>query len=310
MRPMQLCRDTSHTMPPGLCSMQQHPYYGATLRHMGAQVHQIVARDGSRRIAQVQLIERRFGPARLLWLPQGPVWGPGACLRDRQTVLSQLATALDHPAGLLGCADDIHDIHHYHQAGFRALWTPQYRAELPLTLPQSSRLATQSQKWRNRLRHAERSALCIGHRPFHPQKDDWLLHRDRAQQRAKDYTALPTAFAKAWATCQPHSARLFLAHLNARIVAAILILRHPPTASYHIGWSGPEGRAHSAHNLLIWTAANWLARTGCQRLDLGSVDTQNAPGLARFKLGSGAKLRPTGPTMLRLPGLARRRVAA
>jgi hypothetical protein len=38
-------------------------------------------------------------------------------------------------------------------------------------------------------------------------------------------------------------------------------------------------------------------------LDLGTVDTENAPGLARFKIGSGAQIRSLGGTWLRIPGL-------
>jgi hypothetical protein len=37
-------------------------------------------------------------------------------------------------------------------------------------------------------------------------------------------------------------------------------------------------------------------------LDLGTLDTQNAPGLARFKLGSGATAQLLGGTWARLPG--------
>ena len=52
----------------------------------------------------------------------------------------------------------------------------------------------------------------------------------------------------------------------------------------------------SAHNLLMWRAALWLARQGHRRLDLGPIDTANAPGLARFKLGIGAHARRLGGT--------------
>jgi hypothetical protein len=40
---------------------------------------------------------------------------------------------------------------------------------------------------------------------------------------------------------------------------------------------------------------------GVRWLDLGSVDTEKAPGLARFKLGTGAELKRLGATMLVLP---------
>ena len=72
-------------------------------------------------------------------------------------------------------------------------------------------------------------------------------------------------------------------------------------ASYHVGWSGPEGRAANAHPLLLWSAMQALAAEGINRLDLGDVNTEDAPGLARFKIGAGANVRPLGPTILLPP---------
>ena len=47
----------------------------------------------------------------------------------------------------------------------------------------------------------------------------------------------------------------------------------------------------------------WLACAGVEMLDLGMIDTVNAPGLARFKLGSGAVAQSLGGTWLHAPGL-------
>jgi hypothetical protein len=48
-----------------------------------------------------------------------------------------------------------------------------------------------------------------------------------------------------------------------------------------------------------------LENLGTQVLDLGSVDTVSAPGLARFKLGAGAQVKSLGGTWLHLPGFRR-----
>ena len=184
--------------------------------------------------------------------------------------------------------------------GFRAILTPQHVAELDLRPPADRRLATQHGKWRNRLRHAERAGLQVDHRPFDAAKDLQLLDLDAAQQRHKGYRALPRAFTLAWAAANPEDTRLFLARSCGGMISFMLMLLHAPTASYHIGWTGSAGRAASAHHLLLWSAAAWLADHGYGRLDLGPIDTESAPGLARFKIGSGALVRPLGPTMLRL----------
>jgi len=86
-----------------------------------------------------------------------------------------------------------------------------------------------------------------------------------------------------------------------------LFLTHKPWASYHIGWSGEEGRRRNAHGLILWRAITDLAAEGLAALDLGTVDTEAAPGLARFKIGTGARVAPLGPTLLVLPALTRRR---
>jgi hypothetical protein len=53
---------------------------------------------------------------------------------------------------------------------------------------------------------------------------------------------------------------------------------------------------------MLFHAALALRAEGVRWLDLGSVNTEDAPGLARFKLGTGAVLHPLGSTLLVVPG--------
>ena len=108
----------------------------------------------------------------------------------------------------------------------------------------------------------------------------------------------PLAAPAAFAAANRGQARIFEARHQGATVAALLFLCHGAVATYHIGWSGPEGRARAAHHLLLWRAMIDLAARGITRLDLGMVDTVTAPGLARFKLGSGARCRALGGTWL------------
>jgi lipid II:glycine glycyltransferase (peptidoglycan interpeptide bridge formation enzyme) len=80
----------------------------------------------------------------------------------------------------------------------------------------------------------------------------------------------------------------------------MLLLLHAPVATYHIGWTGPRGRQLNAHSLLMWRASCHLADAGYTRLDLGRTDPARTPGIARFKMGTGAELRDLGATTLRL----------
>ena len=85
------------------------------------------------------------------------------------------------------------------------------------------------------------------------------------------------------------------------IGAAMAFVRHGSTATYQLGWSSDAARKAGAHAVMLLTAAEALQADGVSWLDLGSVDTERAPGLARFKLGTGASLRQLGATVLVLP---------
>jgi len=80
----------------------------------------------------------------------------------------------------------------------------------------------------------------------------------------------------------------------------MIFLLHGDRATYQIGWRDREQAPPSAHHLLLWEAAKYLAQKGFHQLDLGTIDTATTPGLARFKLGSGARARALGPSLLRL----------
>lgn len=145
--------------------------------------------------------------------------------------------------------------------------------------------------------------MTVEHGPMPAEAGHWLLQAEEAQARARRYRRLPASFTAAWVAANgDDSARLFVARLHGGIVAAMLFLLHGRAASYHIGWSGPEGRAGHAHNLLLWQASDWLAARGYACVDLGTLDTETTPGLARFKLGSGAQQVKLGATWLDAPG--------
>lgn len=191
------------------------------------------------------------------------------------------------------------------QLGAVPLMTPAWTAEIDLTPGRDGLRDGLHQKWRNRLRRAEASGLRVIRSPVTPHSASWLLRADAARQRARGYRNWPPALTLAYAAANPDRAHVFEATDAGEPVAAALFLRHGAAASYHIGFSSVRGRATSAQTLLIWQAMVWLSRTGCTRLDLGLVDTEGAPGLARFKLGTGARARPMGGTWLWWPPMAR-----
>ena len=158
-------------------------------------------------------------------------------------------------------------------------------------------------KWRNRLAAAERSGLPVRRQEPSFQTLQWLLDADARQQRYRRYRAMPAAFTQAWLRNDRKNLILLTAHREDQRLAAMLFLRHGNAATYYIGWTSGAGRAASAHNLILWQAVQQLSATGVDMLDLGLVDTEAAPGLARFKLGAGAQPVRTGGTWLGWKGV-------
>lgn len=259
--------------------LQQHPNFGAALEGLGARVRRINI-DGA---APTQIINR-FG---IDFAPRGPIWdaeNPDALRRSPLRIIN---------------ADQPSDV--YRDAGFRQLMTPAHVAEIDLG--DADVLAKAHGKWRNAWRKSQKSNLKIQHAPFDGALHEWLLIEDRKQQRRKKYRALPHSIIRTFATNSPRDVVVFTARQKRANVAAMLFLQHGQVATYHVGWSSAAGRETNAHCALLKTAADHFRARDVTRLDLGTVDTENAPGLARFKIGSGARIRQLGGTWLRIPGL-------
>ncbi len=262
--------------------LQQHPNFAAALRAVGQAP--LLLEDGE----PLLILRRRFrGGLRLAMLARATMSDPGACLDRLATAgLGRIPVILspDAPRPALG------------KLGALPLMTPATVAELDLTRPKEHRRALLHQKWRNRLKHAERGPLRITRQNLPSDLGHWLFAADRAQQERRGYCGWPAALTLAYGAENPGMAKLFTAYEGKSPVAAMLFLRHGGAATYHIGHTNARGRALSAHSLILWQAAAWLAAKGHKRLDLGFLDTRSAPGLARFKLGSGARARRLGGT--------------
>ncbi|MCO0636575.1 GNAT family N-acetyltransferase [Lutimaribacter sp. EGI FJ00014] len=259
--------------------LQQHPAHAAALRAIGAGVLAVALPDGGR----ANVLLRRFGPLTLALLPRGPVWADGRApnlddlravrhaLPARSILLVNGDTALPATPRLL------------------PLVTPQTIAEWDLR-------AALHQKWRNRLARAERAHLPICHRAMPPDPAHWLLQREATQARQRRYRPWPPALLAAHAA--QGTAHLFVAGPTQAPVAAMLFLLTGRRATYQIGWVNADGRSADAHRLLLWQAARTLREWGTTLLELGTIDTDTAPGLARYKLGTGARPRVLGATAL------------
>ncbi len=270
-------------------ALQQSWAYGETARTLGAFVHRFELRNGDETIALAQGIERRFIRPITLFSMAPVCKGP-----EEAEFLARIRSIL--PGTMIATPGQSDSQDACHAAGLTKVMTPASLARLSLATGLRARMHG---KWRNRLHTAEAANLTV-----RQDQDEstlsWLLAMDRKQQKSRRYRALPDVFTQIWHRAKPQDTLLLTAGPKADPIAAMLFLKHGTGATYHVGWTSDAGRKASAHNLILATAATRLAEMGVTRLDLGTIDTENAPGLARFKLGSGAKPVRTGGTWLGL----------
>lgn len=180
--------------------------------------------------------------------------------------------------------------------GLVPLVTAQHLALWDLTRDVADLRAGLAAKWRNRLAAAEgRVRVSRGRAGCMAA----LLAHEAAMRRARGYRALPAEFTRA----VPGAAlRLWEWRTGGQVAAAMCFVRHGGWASYHMGWAADAARSQGVHGVMLWQAACSLRAEGVGTLDLGLVDHGAAPGLAHFKLGTGARLHALGAAMLVLPG--------
>ncbi len=277
-------RDSEKAASQG-AAFQQSMVYARAVMRVGGLVLRAVVRDGVDVIATAQVL-RRPGVRVVL---RGPVWAEGTGERDRHHALRRLArqgaavlVTPEAPMAGFGLVPLI-------SARFCALWS--------LAPDEASLRAQAGAKWRNRMLATAREGVDV--RPGDIRDLEPLIMAEGAQRRQRNYHALPPAFTRA---LDPGALRLWHWRERGRLHAAMCFVRHGTWATYHMGWADEAARTVGAHGLMLWQAAMSLRAEGVSTLDLGDINTEAAPGLARFKLGTGARLHRLGATCLVLPG--------
>jgi lipid II:glycine glycyltransferase (peptidoglycan interpeptide bridge formation enzyme) len=266
--------------------LQQHPDFAAALHLIGRRCHAI----GLVGAAPVQTIVR-FG---MRFASRGPIWLNSPAAPDPET-LRQAGLHLINSDG--GDASVIED------AGYRMIAQPAQVAELSLAGTSEERLMRLNGKWRNALRRARKSPIYIQCEKYRPERHSWLLKADLRQQREKGFRALPHHLLNAYAHANPDKSLVLVAYSNGEPIAAMVFLVHGAVATYYLGWTSSDGRKHAAHHAILMHAGDFLSTRSVVRIDLGTMNRALAPGLARFKIGTGANSRSLGGTWLRLPRL-------
>ncbi len=265
-------------------AFQQSAAYALAARACGARVRQGLLSRHGREVGLVQVLDR---PGLRLVL-RGPVWtgDPSPALRRR--ALCRLGR---HP-GLTVATPDVP----LAGPGLVPLVTARHHAVWNIAADAEQLRAALDPRWRGALTAAKRRGLRFALNRAGAL--DALLAAEAAQRSQRGYRALPAAFTRALPT---KALRVWDWQHEGQIAAAMCILRHGRTATYHLAWADPAARKAAVHQAMLWQAALALRAEGVRRLDLGDVNTEEAPGLARFKLGTGAALHRLGATVWVLP---------
>lgn len=282
--------------------MQQHPTYGAACAALGSDVTWFEWREAGRLMGTAQVLGRRwplFG--RFALLSRGPVLATGIEAGAAQEALGRLVRHLHaRHRGVLVTPERLAGRDPMAGTGALRMIGEGHVARLSLEPDADLLRAGLHQKWRNRLKRAERGGLTVAAGPMPRVPDHWLMRAEAAQARARRYARLPADFALEWA--RAGETLLMTAEAGGRPVAGMLFLIHAPWASYHLGWTSAEGRRANAHTLMMWRAMLALKARGIRALELGVLDTVGTPDLARFKLGTGARPVALGATWIEAPG--------
>lgn len=281
----------------GVAPLQQDWRYGEASRLLGGETLRAAVELDGAPVALAQFAARRIGfggrtLAALALCSRGPLWlhTPSESTKAEVYRVLKNGAPLGRRRIVLFSPDEERPGEGVVQARLRRVMTGYSTAVLDLSRDLDALRAGMQGKWRNRLNAAEREGLKVTVSQPRPGRLDWLLARDEAQQKRNGYRALPSAFVEAYQIAAGRRGlRLFRADREGRPVAAMLFLIHGGAATYQIGWSDEDGRRLGAHNALLWRAAAALKSDGLSQLDLGGVDTERGAGIARFKLGCGAR---------------------
>ncbi|WP_339107088.1 GNAT family N-acetyltransferase [Thioclava sp. GXIMD4216] len=269
-------------------AFQQFGAYGEIARAGGRRVARLVLSHAGERIALAQVIGRRG----LWWLGRGPVFAKGVSDADQARVLRKLARRF--APGLLLVTPETP----LSGRGLIPIVTARHEAVWALGPEIANLRSSLDPKWRNRLASAERKGMRI----TLEEDPAWLLEAEHAQRKQRGYKALPRDFITAWEMAMPGSViSLGVQSESGARLAGMVLMCHGRVATYHLGWSGEEGRKAGAHNFLLWQVSIALRAQGIRWIDLGDVNSEEGAGLMRFKMGTGAQLQSLGATVWVLP---------
>ncbi|MBM3533298.1 MAG: GNAT family N-acetyltransferase [Alphaproteobacteria bacterium] len=173
--------------------------------------------------------------------------------------------------------------------GFRRVISPYRTALLDLRSALDALHRQMWPAWRNRLAAGLKSRLRTEAAAGGPLLD-WVMRASLAEMGRRRVRGPSLPFAQSLTSALgPRRVLAVAVRDDQGPCAGAIFLKHGPDATYWLSVTTENGRRISAGNLVLWRAIEILKCTGTRILDLGGIDTDRAPGIARFKLGLGAE---------------------
>jgi lipid II:glycine glycyltransferase (peptidoglycan interpeptide bridge formation enzyme) len=275
--------------------------------------------EAGQEVAAAQVLERRSGRLarlRVLYCPRGPLvdWSDAELRRVVLTDLASLArepgtvmlridpeipTACDEGAPPRPSIPGLHD--DLARCGWRAGRDQvQFRNTLVLDLDRDepALLAAMHPKTRYNIRIAQRHGLSVR---AGSAADVELLYRMYAETSLRDRFVIrePAYYAALWGDFQAGGrAQLFVAEMQSKAIAGLVLFTFGQTAWYLYGMSTSQHRDTMPNHRLQWEAIRWARAQGLQRYDFWGAPEQLTPsdpmwGVYRFKQGFGPRLQCT-----------------
>lgn len=283
--------------------LQQHWGYGHALQAIGVPVEVWQAsRDGALKAFGIVAKRKFAGLIEVASMMRGPLWVTAPDEGDA----SAMATAFKSQARPwrwrflaqqpeMEASDEASQA--LKRAGLRQIMTGYSTPWLDLSVDAAHLRSNLDSKWRNQLNRAADAHLSISVSGRKPHQYAWLLEKEAEQRKGRGYHGVPLGLVPLYTDALEENggeqAVLAVSALSGkRKIAGALFLLHGNSATYHIGWASEEARAVHAQNRVIFEGMLALKEHGIRFLDLGGVDTTaSGAGIARFKLGTGAKVK-------------------
>ncbi len=296
------------------CSFQQAWAYGAIFDHGKLQVDRFIVMKQGVAIAMGQIVTRRIlGLIKFSMLLKGPVWLEKVSDDHKTQILHEIKIRYPlkrfcffafSPEDDSFSSANKHKI--YEKLEFHQIVTGNSTVLVDLKLSEDQLWQNLYSKNRTHIRKAlklnirNNIHLVLG--DHNHSYTDWLLKQEIKQQKQQKYQSVPVGLIKRYGELSrgKQAVHTIFAVRDGENepMAGALFLRHGLSATYHIGWNGPNGRRNRSLNLLLWTMMIELKKIGVETLDLGGLNTGEGADIARYKLSFGGQVQTLDGTFM------------